>query len=120
MVMRSSTFRENLRSILDPGDRELEEIVSQVHEYLYNFGQKRILLAMGRSYYQRCCRSWAKITSHLGKFLQDPRTNYSMMIIVLEHEIQKFPQRAFYTKKLKALEKLVSMGLNFSITELSH
>jgi hypothetical protein len=59
------------------------------------------------------------VTTHLDKFLQDPRSNYSLFISVLEHEMQKFPDHSFYGKKLKEMEQLVALGPSFNIKSLS-
>lgn len=106
------TFK--LESSVD-GDRELQEIISQVHHYLYNFGHNRLFLAIGRSYFQKCCRSWVRVTTHLEKFLQDPKSNYSLFMSILEHEKQKFPEHSFFNKKLKEMALLVSLGPSFSL-----
>ncbi|MBN9289127.1 MAG: hypothetical protein BGO43_14485 [Gammaproteobacteria bacterium 39-13] len=95
-------------------DKELQRILSQVHHYLYNFGHSRLFLAIGKSYFQKCCRSWVQVTTHLEKFLQDPKSNYSLFMSVLEREKQKFPENSFFYKKLKEIELLISMGPSFS------
>ncbi|MBS0290382.1 MAG: hypothetical protein JSS07_10175 [Proteobacteria bacterium] len=120
MATHSTTIKMTAKPLVKKDDKKLDEIVSGVDNYLFNFGQNRIFLTMGRSYFQRCCRSWSKVTIHLDKFLQDPRANYSMLMITLEHEIKKFPQQSFYAKQLKSLARLVSKGPNFSITQITH
>lgn len=97
-------------------DKQLHVIVDEINRYLFNFGRNWFFLSVGRAHYQKCCRSWARVYTHLDKFLNDPRSNYSLLMVVLEHEKQKFPQGSYYAKRLKELEHLVSMGPNFSIT----
>ncbi|MGD9592339.1 MAG: hypothetical protein AB7V32_07455 [Candidatus Berkiella sp.] len=91
-------------------DEELHHIIDEINHYLYNFGHSWIFLSIGRSHFQKCSRSWARVYVHLGKFLQDPRSNYSLLMTILDHEKQKFPQGSFYAKKLIKLEQLVCLG----------
>ncbi len=97
-------------------DKQLHDIIDEINHYLYNFGRNWFFLSLGRAHYQKCCRSWVRVYTHLDKFLRDPRSNYSLLMVVIEHEKHKFQQSSYYAKRLKELEQLVSMGPNFSIT----
>lgn len=116
MAIISSTYGLHPEMIhYEDCDARLEEIMEQVGHYLYNFGHSWFFLSIGRSYFQRCCKSWVRVSSNLEKFLRDPRMNYSLLMIVLEHEIQKFPAGSYYGKQLRELEKLVALGPSFRL-----
>lgn len=120
MATQSTTYGMGFRlGKSDNCDKELQEIVSQMHDYLYHFGDNRLFLVLARSYFQKCCRSWSRVTAHLEKFLQDPKSNYSLLVVVLEHEIQKFPEHSFFYKKLKEMELLISLGPQFTFKTFS-
>ncbi|MBI2791996.1 MAG: hypothetical protein HYX61_08560 [Gammaproteobacteria bacterium] len=121
MSTQSSTYGDSVKiEKVEAPDHELNEIISQIHHYLFNFGHNWFFLFLGRSYFHKCCASWVHVSTHLDKFLQNPRNNYTLLMLVLENEIAKFPPQSFYGKKLKSLEQLVSMGLNFSVTSFLH
>ncbi len=121
MATQSTAFGVNIEyERIEDCDKELKQIISQIQHYLYNFGQSWIFLALGKTYFQKCCRSWVRVSTHLEKFLNDPRTNYSLLMVVLEHEIEKFPKGSFYAQKLHSLQRLVSMGPRFSFDTIMH
>ncbi len=115
MATHSTTYSlsADLAQIIDC-DKELQGIINEVNHYLYNFAHNWFYLAIGRSHFHKCTRSWIRVYTHLEKFLQDPRSNYSMLMFVLEHEIQKFPKGSFLYNKFIRLEQLVAMGPHFS------
>ncbi len=121
MAILSTAYGVNIdyQSVEDC-DKELNQIITQVQHYLYNFGQSWFFLALGKSYFKKCCRSWVRVSTHLEKFLNDPRTNYSLLMVVLEHEIDKFPKGSFYAQKLLSLQRLVSLGPHFSFNTIMH
>lgn len=121
MATQSSTFGQNIDiKMIEASNKELHDIISQINQYLYDFGHNWFLHAVAKSYFHKCSRSWVRVSNHLDKFLENPRNNYSLLMIVLEHELDKFPHQSFYRKKLISLHHLVSMGPNFSITSKYH
>jgi len=95
-------------------DDQLQHIVHEVHHYLDDFCHHKFYFAIRKSRYQKCVRSWSRVSTHLDKFLFDPKSNYSLMVVVLEHEMQKFPKRSFYSIQLHEIEKLISHGPSFT------
>ena len=99
------------------GDQCLHTIMDGIQHYLYNYGHSWIFLALGRSYFCKCSRSWVHVSMHLEKFLRDPKNNYSLLMLILEQEIEKFPEGAYYTRQLAALKKLMVTGPQFHLTQ---
>lgn len=99
-------------------ERRLHEVVRDIQYYLFQFGSNWLLFWLGRSYFRRCCRSWMRVSAHLEKFLFDPKINYSLLMVVLEQEIQKFPLRSFYGKELQTLQQLIVTGPHFNVQPL--
>lgn len=97
-------------------DKNLQQLLDEVNNYLFNFSNSWFFYAVGRGYFKKCVRSWTRIITHLEKFLQSPRTDYSLFMTVLDIEIQKFHKRSFYGKQLKALSELLAKGPSFTIT----
>ncbi|MBS0286648.1 MAG: hypothetical protein JSR17_05090 [Proteobacteria bacterium] len=119
MATHSTTFGLSLDlASIEDCDKELQSLINDVHLYLYHFGNNWFFHALGKSYFQKCCRSWVRVSTHLEKFLLDPRSNYSMLMVVLDHEMHKFPQNSFFGKELRTLSQLIAMGPNFSITSI--
>lgn len=116
MVTHSTTYVTQVFSRSEDCDKQLQLLVDEINNYLYHVGHHWIFLTLGRSHFQKCCRSWVRVYTHLDKFLQDPRTNYSLLMIIIEHEKRRFPQGSFYAKKLAELDQLLSLGPAFSIT----
>lgn len=96
------------------GDKELGIIVHDIQNYLKRSDRKRFFLSITVKYHKRCCKSWAKVGFYLQKFLNDPKTNYSMLMFTLEQEIEKFPIHSFYREKLQVLFVLLESGPNFT------
>lgn len=103
-------FRKDAKN----GDKELLTIVRGVENYLKKREQKRFFLSIAFKYHKRCCKSWAKVSLYLQKFLNNPKSNYSMLMFVLEQEKEKFRQPSFYGGQLCALFALLESGPNFS------
>ena len=97
-------------------DKNLQQLLEEMNNYLFNFSNNWFFLAVGRGYFRKCVRSWARVTTHLEKFLQSPRTDYSLLMTVLDIEMQKFHKRSFYGKQLQALSMLLAKGPSFTIT----
>lgn len=115
-VQQSFIFNLDVKKIEKTKDSEkqLQDIIIAIQHYLYNFGHSWLYLAIGRSYYQKCNRSWARVITHIEKFLRSPRDNYTLLMSVLEHELEKFPPNSYYGKHLKSLEDLFRTGPNFN------
>lgn len=114
MALQSSMHGLSKDVVQAEGDQRLSEIIDGIHFYLKHFGQNWLYVSIARSYYLRCSRSWSKVAMHLEKFLYNPRNNYSLFMVVLEHEIQKFPPRSYYGKQLQALQRLIRQGPSFN------
>lgn len=95
---------------IEDSTQRLNEITTQINEYLYNFAQSPFFQMIGRSYFQKCLKSWVMVSSHLEKFLNHPRANYSLLMVILDHEMLKFPSHSFYCKQLRALAQLIATG----------
>lgn len=95
-------------------DKALEGIIRDIQNYLSKTERKRFFLSITLKYHKRCCKSWAKVGVYLQKFLNDPKSNYSLLMVVLEAEIDKFPQRSYYGEKLLLLHQLLESGPIFS------
>jgi hypothetical protein len=117
MAVQSTTYGDVELTAHDC-DAQLKEIVGRVNQYLYDIGHSWFFHTMNRAYFQKCCRSWVRVVTHLETFLADPRSNYSMLMLVLEHEMTKFHPKSFYAKQLKALEQLLVQGPSFNITTI--
>lgn len=96
------------------GDNELRSIVQDIQLYLKKSDKKRFFLTITVKYHKRCCKSWAKIGFYLQKFLIDPKANYSMLMFILEQELDKFPKRSYYGQKLQVLFQLLEAGPVFT------
>lgn len=97
-------------------DVNLQQLLTEVNNYLFNFSNNWFFLAVGRGYFRKCVRSWTRVTVHLEKFLQNPRNHYSLFMSILDIEIQRFPKSSYYGQHLKALSRLLAKGPNFTIT----
>lgn len=63
-----------------------------------------------RSYDARC-RSWAKVSAHVEKWLYSPRRHHLLLMTVLDHERDKFSGCSFYGARLAVLQRLISKGM---------
>jgi hypothetical protein len=114
MVIENTTYGAQIERIpTQDGDQHLQEIISQVQGYFFNFESNWFYLFLAKSYYHKCHRSWTVVNTHLETFLEDPKTHYSLLMVVLELEMEKFHPRSFYCKQLKALLELISAGPSF-------
>lgn len=101
---------------VDTSHQQLEGIIEAVYHYLFNFGHNWFYLAIGKSYYLKCSRSWVRVTTHIEKFLRAPRENYTLLMLVLDLELQKFSPNSYYGKHLKALKDFFRRGPHFNST----
>lgn len=115
MAIRSTTTKQKHHDIahFQDCDAMLNQLISEINIYLYDYHHNWLRQAFSQFYYLKCYRSWARVHSHLEKFLRQPRVNYSMMMFILENEIKKFPNHSFYDKRLKAIAKLIARGPSF-------
>lgn len=115
MAVQSVTYSVSLKiEKVEESQKQLQDIIVAVHHYLYNFGHNWFYLAVGRAYYLKCSRSWVRVTTHIEKFLHSPRDNYSLLMSVLDHELQKFPANSYYSKQLQLLADFFRKGPNFN------
>ena len=101
---------------LKHGENQIQTTVSAVHYYLSQYSQS-ILLAFSKMHYQKCCRSWSIVSIHLEKFKQDPKNNYTLLMKILEKEMDKFSYFSFYGKQLKSLARFISSGQYLAASE---
>jgi hypothetical protein len=107
------TRAKKVKEVIEDSDGHLKEITSSINEYLYQFGHSPFLLLIGRSHFQKCVKSWLMVSDHLEKFLQHPKENYSLFMMILEHEISRFPYHSFYNKQLRKVAQLIAKGPDF-------
>jgi hypothetical protein len=100
---------------IEESDKALEKIINSIHTYLSDYTESKLFLVFSKFYFKRCCRSWVRISTHLEKFLIEPKMNYTVLMSVLDNEIQKFPFYSSYYKLLCDLKSLVSKGKTFNI-----
>lgn len=95
-------------------DKELVSIVHDIQKYLKRTETKRFYLSITLKYHKRCCKSWARVGLQLQKFLNDPKSHYSLLMSTLEKEIEKFPKKSFYGERLLILHQLIEQGPEFT------
>lgn len=116
MALQSITYDLSLKEAFDKlkeSRQELQSITNEVHNYLSHYGNNWLFFALGKAHYQKCYRSWARVSNNMEKFLHDPKNNYTLLMQVLDHEIAKFPPKTFYAKQLVRLQQLIVSGLLF-------
>ena len=99
-------------------DKQLQNIVSDIQAHLCFMSHHWLFYVFAKPYFRRCCHSWLHVSGQFRVFLKDPKKNYSMLMTVLDHELDRFSPYTVYYKKLYDLKALLRLGPAFTITKL--
>jgi hypothetical protein len=116
MALQSITYNLDIKEAFDrvyDSRSHLKTINHEMENYLNNYGNNWFFFALGKAHYYKCYRSWARVSNHLQKFMNDPKNNYTLLMSVIDHELAKFTPQTFYAKKLVELQNLIVSGLLF-------
>ena len=116
MALQSITYNLGIKEAFDrfyDSRAHLKTIHREMQSYLDHYGSNWFFFTVGKSHYYKCYRSWARVSNHLDKFMNDPKNNYSVLMSVIDHELAKFAPQTYYAKKLTELQKLIVSGLLF-------
>lgn len=112
MATQGIDYNKVFLDSVDDIHASINTILNNIRNHFKFHRPHKHYLSLSNRHFNRCYNSWSRLEPKLEEFFSHPRQNYTNVMWLIEHDLEKLPDNNMYTRELRKLAGILSQGPN--------